>query len=795
MATLPLDPATQAPPGSESLVLNASFPTFGYSLPTDATLNLHGPADLGGSCCAHEDEHVVAYVSGLVLNGAYQFQVFAGSFSDKEFETVGSNIATGYTTAPPNPVTSLESLYLIGANQTRLRWSDPGGERYCGRTLFQLFRSSPSSGGWTKVPPARARAPRPPCTGGRGAGRARGLCAQVNHSSEEEGYILPVPGAVDATGAKMVDLVVDGEAGVENLFRHDPAPPRPAPPRPCPCLPPPSPRPRPRPRLLCPRPCCSPAPRALARSGRAPLPRPDRWCGARARGARGVCENHLGRGAASIPDVTFLDGAALARVDGVPLAVTLRLPPDQPVSALTLEYVTESHAFLSWAAPPRASLFQVELSSAPVGPVAGPWAPHSAAPGANASADEAPEWSDWAPWSPAFPAAAPGGAAQLFRTTEAELSGLAAGRRYRFRVRAGSMHGALNGSLVTLSAPIGDYTVMGPPEEGEVALALHKFNASSISVRWSGRELSSVDPANYSAPLFLLHVAEGGAAFGGGGDGEGCSTGEVAEGALIGPPPGCRSVEALNVSATGVTRWGYTLAGLQGGAGYAVRVTAFNMHSPRPRRLRYAGKATACICAATSAGGSCLSYRLIGETRACVLAPDTSFLQPPASSASDAYAGLYAMVRSGAGEGQERLVTAYGGADRRLTVAPAWDIQPDATSLVELFEPSWAHRGTLTGVAASCSVSSCAAVRLAADASVDATAYDGGFVTIAGNACGAQRRRIYKYAPASKEAHVYPPFTCLPDTDHDYTVSPHPRAPRPAPGDAARPLPRVPRVF
>ena len=304
-----------------------------------------------------------------------------------------------------------------------------------------------------------------------------------------------------------------------------------------------------------------------------------------------MCENHLGRGAASIPDVTFLDGAALARVDGVPLAVTLRLPPDQPVSALTLEYVTESHAFLSWAAPPRASLFQVELSSAPVGPVAGPWAPHSAAPGANASADEAPEWSDWAPWSPAFPAAAPGGAAQLFRTTEAELSGLAAGRRYRFRVRAGSMHGALNGSLVTLSAPIGDYTVMGPPEEGEVALALHKFNASSISVRWSGRELSSVDPANYSAPLFLLHVAEGGAAFGGGGDGEGCSTGEVAEGALIGPPPGCRSVEALNVSATGVTRWGYTLAGAAGRRG--VRSARDRLQhafaAPAPPAVRWEG--------------------------------------------------------------------------------------------------------------------------------------------------------------------------------------------------------------
>ena len=239
-------------------MLNASFPTFGYSLPTDATLNLHGPADLGGSCCAHEDEHVVAYVSGLVLNGAYQFQVFAGSFSDKEFETVGSNIATGYTTAPPNPVTSLESLYLIGANQTRLRWSDPGGERYCGRTLFQLFRSSPLLRWLDQGPPPPAPAPPAPRAPAAGARAERVVFVRRSTTRRRRrGTSCPFPGRWTRRAPRWWTWWWTARRASRTFSGT--TPPRPAPPRPAP--------PRPAPALACPRP---PRARARARASSAP---------------------------------------------------------------------------------------------------------------------------------------------------------------------------------------------------------------------------------------------------------------------------------------------------------------------------------------------------------------------------------------------------------------------------------------------------------------------------------------------------------------------------------------------
>lgn len=60
-------------------------------------------------------------------------------------------------------------------------------------------------------------------------------------------------------------------------------------------------------------------------------------------------------------------------------------------------------------------------------------------------------------------------------------------------------------------------------------------------------------------------------------------------------------------------------------------------------------------------------------------------LEAGASAADDFYNGYGVRIVSGTGTGQSKLAADYNGTTKVLTVDSAWDVQPDATSVYEVF--------------------------------------------------------------------------------------------------------------
>ena len=135
-------------------VFTTMAPLFGalvsdaYQSTFSAIYNVYRQDMLGGLCCPVTSQTVEAYVADLKPDTAYQFQVFAGNMNEQQFETVGSEVATGFTISTPNEVTDLSFVYLVGANATRLQWSDPGGPKFCGERVYQILARLTDSDPW-----------------------------------------------------------------------------------------------------------------------------------------------------------------------------------------------------------------------------------------------------------------------------------------------------------------------------------------------------------------------------------------------------------------------------------------------------------------------------------------------------------------------------------------------------------------------------------------------------------------------------------------------------------------------
>jgi hypothetical protein len=106
---------------------------------TSSTYNVYRQEQLGGLCCPVMSQKVDAYIGDLKSDTAYQFQVFSGTMNEHQFETSGSQIATGFTISKANGVRDLTFVYLVKANGTKVTWTDPGGPKFCGERVYQIL--------------------------------------------------------------------------------------------------------------------------------------------------------------------------------------------------------------------------------------------------------------------------------------------------------------------------------------------------------------------------------------------------------------------------------------------------------------------------------------------------------------------------------------------------------------------------------------------------------------------------------------------------------------------------------
>jgi hypothetical protein len=628
---------------------------------SSATYNVYSQKQLGGLCCPISSQTVVAYIANLKADTAYQFKVYAGSMNEQNFETIGSPITTGFTVSKPNGVEDLSFLYLMGANATRVQWTDPGGPKFCGERLYQILARVKSDDPWELLNLTQPHSP------------------WIKHTEYTNGVgkvqltIVGLPWARTTLNGIYYPLEI-----TSNLFM-----------------------------------------------------------------VRSYCSNHLGLTDSQIPNMTYLDDIAYSRADSNVINVTLKAPPDARIQGLQVLYVTADSAFMRWKALPRTEIYKVQVSTDSTWS-AGPWI---------SNLNGFSGWKDWPNEN----------ATQIFRTTEAKITGLTPGLRYRFKIMGGTRHGNTLGlfSAESLPTPIA-YTLVRPPYSSDIELSLFEFTRTNITVRFSVGSQMSVDPANHTRNIVSLLIRKGDKDFEGGINQTGCTNVLEVDGTFIGPPPGCRAFVVLNYTAEGRTFYEYTFTNLEQGVPHQVMLKTFNLDSPNRRAIVFTGNATPCICSTYASKFECSQYRLFGSTLACEPSPDYAYMQPLASPSDNAYTNLYAFVRSGTGAGQQRRIVGYLGVSRRMQVDAPWEILLDATSLVEIHESGLASEGHL---ATSCSAGStvCMQVSLGKLSSSAVTgAYINHYMELVGEVCDKQMRRVVGYDGPSRNIMVYPPFTCNP---------------------------------
>ena len=632
--------------------------TDGFST---ATYNVYKQEQLGGLCCPISSQTVVAYIANLKADTAYQFKVYAGNMNEQNFETIGSPIVTGFTVSQPNGVEDLSFLYLMGANETRVQWTDPRGPRFCGERMYQILARVSSDDPWELLNLTQPHFP------------------WIKHTQYNNGVgkveltVMGLPWARTASNGIHYPLEM-----TSNEFM-----------------------------------------------------------------VRSYCSNHLGLTDSQIPNMTYLDNIAYSRVDSNVINVTLKAPPAARIEGLQVLYVTSDSAFIRWQELPRTEIYKVQVST-DLTWSAGPWI------------SDLSGFSDWQDWPN-------GNETQIFRTTEAKITGLTPGLRYRFKIMGGTRHGNTLGTFAAESLPTPvAYTLVRPPHASDIELSLVSFSPTNITVRFSVASQMSVDPANHTRNLVSLLIKKGNQDFEGGINQTGCTNVLEVDGTYIGPPPGCRELVVLNYTADGRTFYEYKFTDLEQGVSHQVMVKTFNLDSPNRRSIVYTGNATSCICSKYASKFECSEYRLFGSTLSCNPSPVYAYMQPLASPSDNAYKTLYAFVRQGTGAGQRRRIVEYLGVSRRMQVDTVWEILLDDTSVVEIHESGLASEGHL---ASSCPTSDvvCMKVSLNRVSSSDVTgAYTNHFMELLGGACDKQVRRVVGYDGPSRNIMVYPPFTCNP---------------------------------
>ena len=301
---------------------------------------------------------------------------------------------------------------------------------------------------------------------------------------------------------------------------------------------------------------------------------------------RSYCSNHLGLTDSQIPNMTYLDDIAYSRVDSNVINVTLKAPPDARIQGLQVLYVTADSAFMRWKALPRTEIYKVQVSTDSTWS-AGPWI-------SNLYGFSA--WKDWPNENET----------QIFRTTEAKITGLTPGLRYRFKILGGTRHGNTLGlfSAESLPTPIA-YTLVRPPYASDIELSLFEFTRTNITVHFSVGSQMSVDPANHTRNIVSLLIKKGDKDFEGGINQTGCTNVLEVDGTYIGPPPGCRAFTVLNYTAEGRTFYEYTFTNLEQGVPHQVMLKTFNLDSPNRRAIVFTGSATPCICSTYASKFEC----------------------------------------------------------------------------------------------------------------------------------------------------------------------------------------------
>ena len=486
------------------------------------------------------------------------------------------------------------------------------------------------------------------------------------------------------------------------------------------------------------------------------------------------CSTALGAGFGA----TYLESSDNAAVIGNVVPAILQGPPSGPLTGVRVIYLTLGSALLSWTPVMLASIYKVQLASSNI-IVAGPWSD----PG------DAVIFLDWPLQDQP----------QIYRSYEANLTGLDPTKSYKFRVLAGSLHNSPNGTFPVQSKATALYVANSPPTQSDVAVTLYRFTSTSLTLRFNASASRSVDPADHFQPLFVAFLKISGQSSWSGPQSSffaqnvslGCSNVESENGLSVGRNLGCDSFTLVS-NISGLYTFQYSFSGLPAGQVDDVNVQVFSLHSPFTKSVVYFGKANRCVCTdptATSTilyGGqayfflngqmksNCTTLYLLQTSLSCSLGGAFLYLMPPASQQPNAYTGLRVFVRSGPGIGQEKTIMQYkGGAARLAILDSAWDISPNENSIIEVTNPSSMTNGQLLG--SLCNTSTNCSILVIDNSSASrlvSSNYSGVFLFLLDGACVGQARRIIAIANSSGRAvvRVLPPFSCLPTTGINYST-------------------------
>jgi len=150
---------------------------------------------------------------------------------------------------------------------------------------------------------------------------------------------------------------------------------------------------------------------------------------------------------------------------------------------------------------------------------------------------------------------------------------------------------------------------------------------------------------------------------------------------------------------------------------------------------------------------------------------NTITLDTGANATDDFYNHAKAVIKSGTGAEQERIIVAYAGATKVATVAPPWVVSPDATSVFAV-EPGISHAETNSKTVAVGIAQTGAAltITLASTASSTDEYYTNDTVQIDEGTGEGQERIITAYNGTTKVATVNTAWLVNPDTTSAYVV-------------------------
>lgn len=145
-------------------------------------------------------------------------------------------------------------------------------------------------------------------------------------------------------------------------------------------------------------------------------------------------------------------------------------------------------------------------------------------------------------------------------------------------------------------------------------------------------------------------------------------------------------------------------------------------------------------------------------------------------------------IIGGTGRGQARLITDYTNANRRCTVNPDWDTNPDTTSIYEIYPGTKFDVGAINGNVVSAvgleffgeSIltgatqigSTASTVVLSPGESSNFELFNGARIAISSGTAAGQTRLITAYNGTSKTATIVPDWDTIPGTGDNYSIQP-----------------------